>query len=76
MTSDKTNAAIYCDDCGREKMAEVRAGKLVIRDRRHGQRHVAVVPLSDVERWIAAASGQETVRPLAQGGRLPMTSGS
>ena len=38
--------AVYCDDCGREKMAEVRDGKIVIVDRRHGRRHVAVIPLS------------------------------
>ncbi len=37
--------SIYCDDCGREKMAEVRDGKIVIVDRRHGRRHVAVIPL-------------------------------
>ena len=37
--------AVYCDDCGREKMAEVRDGKVVIVDRRHGKRHVAVIPL-------------------------------
>ena len=36
---------IYCDDCGREKLAEVRDGKLVIADRRHGRRHVAVIPI-------------------------------
>ena len=35
--------SIYCDDCGREKMAEIRDGKLVIVDRRHGRQHVAVV---------------------------------
>ncbi len=29
-------------------MAEVRDGKLVIIDRRHGRRHVAVVPLGDL----------------------------
>lgn len=37
--------SVYCDDCGREKMAEVRDGKVVIVDRRHGRRHVAVIPL-------------------------------
>ena len=41
--------SIYCDDCGREKMAEVRDGKIVIVDRRHGRRHVAVVALSGAE---------------------------
>ena len=34
---------IFCDDCGLEKMAEVRDGKLVIVDRRHGRQHVAIV---------------------------------
>ncbi len=29
--------SVYCDDCGREKMAEVRDGKIVIVDRRHGR---------------------------------------
>ena len=38
--------SVYCDDCGQEKMAEVRDGKVVIVDRRHGRRHVAVIPLS------------------------------
>ena len=42
--------AIYCDDCGREKMAELRDGKLVIADRRHGRRHVAALPLSGLKR--------------------------
>ena len=37
--------SVYCDDCGLEKMAEVRDGKVVIVDRRHGRRHVAVIPL-------------------------------
>ena len=34
---------IFCDDCGQEKMAEIRDGKLVIVDRRHGRQHVAIV---------------------------------
>lgn len=37
--------SVYCDDCGQEKMAEVRDGKVIIVDRRHGRRHVAVIPL-------------------------------
>lgn len=39
--------AIYCDDCGREKLAEIRNGKLIIMDRRHGKRHIAVLPAPD-----------------------------
>ena len=34
---------IFCDDCGQEKMAELRDGKIVIVDRRHGRQHVAIV---------------------------------
>ena len=43
-------SVIYCDDCGKEKMAELRDGKLVIIDRRHGRRHVAAIPLSALTR--------------------------
>ena len=51
MTTRQTPAtAIYCDDCGKEKMAELRDGKLVIIDRRHGRRHVAALPLSALKR--------------------------
>ena len=44
LSTQNSRVPIYCDDCGREKLAEVRDGKLVIADRRHGQRHVAVIP--------------------------------
>ncbi len=50
MTTPTPAVAIYCDDCGKEKMAELRDGKLVIADRRHGRRHVAALPLSVLKR--------------------------
>lgn len=34
---------VKCDGCGKETLAEVFQDRLVIYDRRHGQRHVAVV---------------------------------
>ena len=37
---------IYCDCCGTEKLAEIVGDNLVIKDRRHGAKHVAVVPIS------------------------------
>ena len=37
---------IYCDCCGTEKLAQVVGDKLVIKDRRHGEKHVAVIPIS------------------------------
>ena len=42
----KCMEAIYCDDCGQEKMAEIIDGKLVISDRRHGRQHVAIVDVT------------------------------
>lgn len=36
---------IYCDCCGSEKLAEIIGENLVIKDRRHGQKHIAVVPI-------------------------------
>lgn len=37
---------IYCDCCGSEKLAQVVGDNLVIKDRRHGEKHVAVVPIA------------------------------
>ncbi len=39
---------IFCDCCGREKLGEIRGDKLVIMDRRHGKKHIAVIALSDL----------------------------
>lgn len=51
---------IYCDDCGKEKMAELRDGKLIIIDRRHGRRHVAALPLSALARLAAKENENES----------------
>jgi len=37
---------VYCDCCGTEKLAQVVGDNLVIKDRRHGEKHVAVIPIS------------------------------
>ncbi len=37
---------IYCDCCGTEKLAQIVGGNLVIKDRRHGEKHVAIIPIS------------------------------
>ena len=39
---------IYCDCCGTEKLAQVVGDNLVIKDRRHGEKHVAVISISDL----------------------------
>ena len=40
---------VFCDCCGREKLAEIRGDKLVIMDRRHGKKHIAVIALSELQ---------------------------
>lgn len=39
---------IMCDCCGTEKLAQVRGDTLIIKDRRHGRTHMAVVKLQDL----------------------------
>ena len=46
---------IFCDDCGQEKMAEVRDGKIVIVDRRHGRQHVAIVDVIKIGNKVRSA---------------------
>ena len=46
---------IFCDDCGQEKMAEILDGKLVIVDRRHGRRHVAIVDVIKIGDRVRSA---------------------
>jgi hypothetical protein len=38
---------VYCDCCGRERLATVRNGKLVVTDRRGGTRHTVVFVLDN-----------------------------
>ena len=47
---------IFCDDCGQEKMAEIRDGKLVIVDRRHGRQHVAIIDVIKIGNRMRSAS--------------------
>lgn len=39
---------IKCDCCGTEKLAQVVGDNLVIKDRRHGEKHIAVVKIADI----------------------------
>jgi hypothetical protein len=39
---------IKCDCCGTETLAEIRDDKLIIMDKRHGRRHIAVLKLADL----------------------------
>ncbi len=39
---------IKCDCCGNETLAEIRDDKIVIIDKRHGRRHIAVLKINDL----------------------------
>lgn len=39
---------IKCDCCGTETLAEIRDDKIIIIDKRHGRRHIAVLKISDL----------------------------
>jgi len=39
---------IKCDCCGNETLAEIRDNKIIIIDKRHGRRHIAILKLADV----------------------------
>ena len=43
---------VMCDCCGKEKLAEIKEGKLVIYDTRHGQRHFVVL---DIQKLAGSA---------------------
>lgn len=39
---------VKCDCCGVETLAEIRGDKVVIFDRRHGRKHIVVLPLRQI----------------------------
>jgi hypothetical protein len=45
MTTTMTEQAIYCDCHGTVKMAVMRGDRIIIRDRRQGNNHTAVILL-------------------------------
>lgn len=47
-SSTVANTVIWCACCGTQKLAEIKDGKLIIYDRRHGVRHFAVVSLIEL----------------------------
>lgn len=53
---EQTGLRIKCDCCGTETLAQVRGNKLVIMDKRHGKKHIAVLSLDEL---IALMKGFE-----------------
>lgn len=43
---------VYCDCHGSEKLAEITNDRIIVKDRRHGEHHIAVIPLRDVLDYV------------------------
>jgi hypothetical protein len=48
MTQEHHGQKIKCDCCGSETLAEIRDDKIVIIDKRHGRRHIAILKVADL----------------------------
>jgi hypothetical protein len=47
---------VKCDGCGHEVLAEIFPDRLVVYDKRHGVRHIAVVPKCELLRVLGACA--------------------
>lgn len=47
---------VMCDGCGKQILAQVFEDRLVVTDKRHGARHVAVVPRCELLKIMGACS--------------------
>ena len=47
---------VKCDGCGRETLAEVFPDRIVVVDRRHGDKHIAVIPRCELLKILGACS--------------------
>lgn len=57
---------IYCDCCGTEKLAQVVGDNLVIKDRRHGAKHVAVIPIVELLDILKTRGDNKTKELVAE----------
>lgn len=69
---------VLCDGCGHEILAQLFEDRLVVTDKRHGTRHIAVIPRSDILRIMGMGTHQDDKpekcvhEPVAQ--RIDMSS--
>jgi len=47
---------VYCDCCGLQVLAQIVGDKLVIKDRRHGEKHMVVIPIRELLDKISETS--------------------
>lgn len=55
---------VRCDGCGRETLAQIFPDRLVVYDKRHGVRHIAVVPRCELLRALGACQIEELTRSV------------
>jgi hypothetical protein len=53
---------VTCDGCGKEILAHVFEDRLIVTDRRHGTKHIAVIPRCDLLRIMGACLRQSNDR--------------
>ncbi|NLE96286.1 MAG: hypothetical protein GX600_11530 [Dehalococcoidia bacterium] len=57
---------VTCDGCGREILAQVFEDRVVVMDKRHGGRHIAVIPRCELLKIMGACSGTPGNPPEAE----------
>lgn len=61
--------SIYCDCCGTQKLAEIVGDNLVIKDRRHGEKHIAIIGIQlllDILNINSDNMGNDQVKELVR----------
>jgi hypothetical protein len=53
---------VKCDGCGKEILAQVFEDRVVVVDRRHGTRHIAVIPRCDLLKIMGACSSSSNIK--------------
>jgi len=53
---------IKCDCCGTETLAEIRGDKIIIMDKRHGRRHIAVLKIVEIMEIMQMLAETTTTR--------------
>ena len=54
---------MVCDGCGKEILAQVYEDRIVVVDRRHGCRHIAVISRCDVLRIMGGCGQTQNTEP-------------
>jgi hypothetical protein len=48
--SQKDTWLVKCDCCGEQTLAEITSDRIIIKDRRHGSKHTAIITIDDLKK--------------------------